>query len=132
MQRSSARIGVVVTWIAAEAYQVFFGAFTSLQLGAPGIGDRASWAPNLLVTEAFTILPIAFLLALWGAPVGRTIALAGAAVMLAVDLVAAVALGRWLSESVMFFLLVAPPALLLAWSANRMRRASVRGDGVTS
>jgi hypothetical protein len=132
MQRSSARIGVVVTWIAAEAYQVFFGAFTSLQLGAPGIGDRASWAPNLLVTEAFTILPIAFLLALWGTPASRRIALAGAAVMLVVDLAAAATLGRWLSESVVFFLLVAPPAVLLARSANRMRQASASNGGATS
>ena len=132
MQRSSTRIGVVLSWIAAEAYQLFFGAFTSLQLGAPGIGDRASWAPNLLVAEAFTILPVGFLLALWGTPAGRTIGLAGAMVMLAVDLAAAATLGRWLSESVMFFLLLAPPAVLLARSTIRMRQASADGGGVMS
>ena len=132
MQRSSTRIGVVLTRIAAEAYQLFFGAFTSLQLGAPGIGDRASWAPNLLVAEAFTILPVGFLLALWGTPAGRTIALAGAMVILAVDLAAAATLGRWLSESVMFFLLLAPPAVLLARSTIRMRQASADGGGVMS
>lgn len=40
---------VVVTFVAAELWQLFFGAFSSLQLGAPGVGDRASWVPNVLL-----------------------------------------------------------------------------------
>jgi hypothetical protein len=124
MDHAKPRLTIVIAWIAAEAYQVFFGAFTSLQLGAPGIGNRASWAPNLLVAEAFTVLPIAFLLCLWGTQLGRTLATVGAAAMIVVALVAAAALGRWPSELVMFFALLLPAPLALAWSTRRMRNGS--------
>jgi hypothetical protein len=124
MDHAKPRLTIVIAWIAAEAYQVFFGAFTSLQLGAPGIGNRASWAPNLLVAEAFTVLPIAFLLCLWGTQLGRTLATVGAAAMIVVALVAAAPLGRWPSELVMFFALLLPAPLALAWSTRRMRNGS--------
>lgn len=77
---------VVVTFVAAELWQSFFGAFSSLQLGAPGVGDRASWVPNVLVAETYTILPIGFILCLWGARWGRLLAAAcaGASHVLAV------------------------------------------------
>jgi len=121
MDRAKPRLTIVLAWIVAEAYQFFFGAFTSLQLGAPGIGQRASWAPNLLVAEAFTVLPVGFLLCLWGTQLGRTLAAVGAAAMIVVALVAAVALGRWPSELVMFFVLLLPAPLALGWSIRRMR-----------
>lgn len=128
MTRSKSRPLVIVFFVAAEVWQVFFGAFTSLQLGAPGIGDRASWAPNILVTEAFTILPLAFFLCLWGAPIGRTIATACAVVMIAVALAATAILGRWPSEFLEFFALVAPPWLALLASIRRMGRATEPKD----
>ena len=124
MDRAKPRLPVVVAWIAAEAYQLFFGAFTSLQLGAPGIGDRASWAPNLLVAEAFTVLPLAFLLCLWGTQVGRMLATVGAVAMLVVALAAAAVLSRWPTELLVFFALVAPPPLILAWCIRRMSNGS--------
>ena len=127
MDRAKPRLTVVVAWIAAEAYQLFFGAFTSLQLGAPGIGNRASWAPNLLVAEAFTVLPLAFLLCLWGTQLGRVLAMVGAAAMIVVALVASATLGRSPSEALMFFALLAPPPLVLAWSSRRMSSSSSPG-----
>jgi hypothetical protein len=124
MQGSNARIRVVVNGIAAEAYQVFFGAMTSLQLGAPGIGDRASWAPNVLVAEAFTVLPLGFLLSLWGAPIGRTIATVCAVAMVVVGLAAAATLARSPAEFLVFFAMLAPPWIALLLSVRRMQRAA--------
>ena len=123
------RAKIVVWWIGAEVWQVFFGAFTSLQLGAPGVGDRASWVPNLFVAEAFTILPLAFLLCLWGAPIARTIATLGATVMIALAVVGATMLARSPAEFVEFFIMVAPPWLALLASIRRVGRAS---DAVAS
>lgn len=117
------RAKIVVWWIAAEVWQVFFGAFTSLQLGAPGVGNRASWVPNLFVAEAFTILPLAFLLCLWGTPIARMIATLGAAVMIALAVVGSTMLARSPAEFVEFFLMVAPPWLVLLASIRRMGRA---------
>ena len=124
MTSSSARPVTIVAFIVAEAWQVFFGAFTSLQLGAPGIGDRASWVPNLFVAEAFTVLPLAFLLCLWGTPIARMIATIGAAVMIAVAVVGSATLARSPAEFVEFFLMVAPPWLALLASVRRTGRAS--------
>ena len=117
------RAKIVVWWIAAEVWQVFFGAFTSLQLGAPGVGNLASWVPNLFVAEAFTILPLAFLLCLWGTPIARMIATLGAAVMIALAVVGSTMLARSPAEFVEFFLMVAPPWLVLLASIRRMGRA---------
>ena len=116
------RPAVVVIFIVAEIYQAFFGALTSLQLGAPGIGDRAAWAPTLLVDEAFTILPAGFVLCLWGVPMARRIASVCALVMLVLLGAAAVTLGRSVSEMIVFFVLLAPPPIALLASA-RLRRA---------
>jgi hypothetical protein len=118
------RAKTVAWWIGAEVWQVFFGAFTSLQLGAPGVGDRASWVPNLFVAEAFTILPVAFLLCLWGAPIGRTIATLGAAVMIALAVVGATVLSRSPADFLQFFVMLAPPWLVLLASIRRSGRAS--------
>jgi hypothetical protein len=128
MNRSRPRGQVAVIWIAAEAYQLFFGAFTSLQLGAPGIGDRASWAPNLLVAEAFSLLPLGFLLCLWGAPRGRALAAVCGVAMLVVALAAAAALSRSPVELLTFFLLLVPPALALAWCVRPTRSGSSGGE----
>ena len=124
MNRSNVRRSAVVMWLAAEVYQVFFGAFTSLQLGAPGVGDRASWVPNVFVAEAFTILPVAFLLCLWGAPIGRTIATLGATVMIGVAAVGSASLSRSPADFLVFFVMVGPPWLALLASIRRMSRAS--------
>jgi hypothetical protein len=118
------RAKIVVWWIAAEVWQVFFGAFTSLQLGAPGVGNRATWVPNLFVAEAFTILPLAFLLCLWGAPIARMIATLGAAVMIALAVLGSTTLSRSPAEFVEFFLMVGPPWLVLLASIRRMGRTS--------
>jgi hypothetical protein len=118
------RAKIVVWWIAAEVWQVFFGAFTSLQLGAPGVGDRASWVPNVFVAEAFTVLPVSFLLCLWGAPIGRTIATLGAAAMIAVAVVGCTTLSRSPGDFLQLFVMVGPPWLALLASIRRMGRAS--------
>src|SRR5439155_15466818 len=102
MTLSMARRRTIVSWIAAEPWQLFFGALTSLQIAAPGIGMRASWAPNVLVTEAFTLLPAGFVMALWGTRVGRAVASLIALVMLAVAAIAAAALGRSATEAIVF------------------------------
>ena len=93
---------------------------TSLQIAAPGIGMRASWAPNVLVAEAFTLLPIGFAMTLWDTPIGRTVASVVALAMLGVAGVGAGVLGRSAAESLVFFALMAPPPILLVLSARRM------------
>lgn len=123
MTRTAARIGVVATWLAAEIWQAFFGALTSLQLGAPGVGDRASWVPNLFVAEAATLLPLGFALAVWAKPRARNVALGIAAVMLALAIVGVATLSRDLGDAVMLFLFVAPPPILLILATRRLRSA---------
>ena len=121
MTRTATRIGVVVTWLAAEVWQVFFGALTSLQLGAPGVGDRASWVPNLFVAEAATLLPLGFALALWARPAARTAAIAVAVVMLGLAVVGVATLSRGPGDAPELLLFVAPPPLLLIAAARRIR-----------
>jgi hypothetical protein len=118
------RAKIMVWWIVAEVWQFFFGAFTSLQLGAPGVGERASWVPNLLVDEAFAILPVVFLLCLWGAPIGRAIAALGAGVLIVVALAGSATLARSPSELLVFFALLAPPWLALLASIRQAGRTS--------
>lgn len=113
---------VVVTFAVAELWQLFFGAFSSLQLGAPGVGDRASWVPNVLVAETYTILPIGFILCLWGARLGRLLAAACAAASLVLAVVAVVTLSVPASSFIFFFALLAPPGLALLLCVLRMRR----------
>ena len=124
MTLSVARRRTILAWLAAETWQVFFGAFTSLQLGAPGVGARASLVPNILVTEAWSLLPVGFALALWGRPAGRVGALAVATVVLAIAAASSAALGRSPTESLTFFLFLAPPPVLLVLSARSSRVAA--------
>jgi hypothetical protein len=120
MTFSMARRRTILAWLAAEPWQVFFGAFTSLQLGAPGVGARATWVPNLLVAEAWSLLPLGFAMAFWGRPAGRVAAIAVAVVMLAIAAVSSAALGRSPTESLTFFLFLAlPPVLLLLAARTR-------------
>ena len=115
------RLGVVVVFLAAEVWQLFFGAFTSLQLGAPGVGDRASWVPNVLVAETYTILPIGFALCVWGKPVGLVAAALCAVASLVLALAAVVALSSPESSAAYFLVLLAPPGIaLLACARRRM------------
>ena len=123
MTRTAARIGVVIMWLAAEVWQVFFGALTSLQLGAPGVGTRASWVPNLFVAEAATLLPLGFALALWARPAARSAAIAVAVVMLALAVVGVAVLSRGPGDAPELLLFVAPPPLLLILAARRLRAA---------
>lgn len=123
MTRTAVRIGVVVTWIAAEVWQAFFGALSSLQIAAPGVGERASWVPNLFVAEAATLVPVGFLLLLWGRPAARSLAMVVAVVMLAIAAYGATILGRASLDGLPFFILLAPPPLLLIFTTRRVRRA---------
>lgn len=113
---------VVVAFVAAELWQLFFGAVSSLQLGAPGVGDRASWVPNVLVAETYTILPIGFILCLWGAWMGRLLAAACAAASLGLAVAAVVTLSGPGSSFIYYFALLAPPGLALLVCVFRTRR----------
>lgn len=115
------RRAVVVTFVGAELWQFFFGAFTSLQLAAPGVGDDASWVPNMLVAETYTILPIGFILCLWGVPLGRLLAAVCAAASLVLAVAAVVTLSTAENSFHGFFLLLAPPGVALLLCAWRMR-----------
>jgi hypothetical protein len=112
---------LIAIWIVAELYQLFYGAFTSVQIAAPGVGIRSSWAPNLLVAETITLLPLGFVLCLWGTRIGRLVAIGCGLAMIAVDVATAAALGRDPGEAVSFFVTMAPPWLAL-FGALRLRR----------
>lgn len=58
------RSAVVVIFVVSELWQFVVGVGSSLQLAAPGVGDRALWVPNALVGVSLTILPIGFALCL--------------------------------------------------------------------
>lgn len=120
------RRAVVIAFISAELWQFFFGAFSSLQLGAPGVGDRASWAPNLLVAETVTLLPVGFILALWGRPLGRLLAVVCAAASLTIAVAGAITLSSPQSSFLYAIPLLALPGLLLLVSALRMRPTQPR------
>jgi hypothetical protein len=113
---------VVVVFIAAEVWQFFFGAFSSLQLGAPGVGDRASWVPNVLVGETYTILPIGFILCLWGSSAGRILAAVCALASLVLGIAAVLTLSTPASTFIPYFLVLAPPGIALLLCAYRIRR----------
>jgi hypothetical protein len=81
---------VVVVFVVAELWQLFFGAGTSLALANPRVGEGAAWVPNLLVGETYTILPLGFILCLWGAPWGRRLAAVCAAASIALAFPASV------------------------------------------
>lgn len=123
MTRSIGLPTLIAIWIVAELYQLFYGAFTSVQIAAPDVGIRSSWAPNLLVAETITLLPLGFVLCLWGNRIGRLVAIGCGLAMVAVDAAAAAALGRDVPEAVSFFATLAPPWLAL-FGALRLRRVS--------
>ena len=121
------RSALFVVFVVAEAWQFVFGAGTSLALGNPAVGEQASWAPNVLVDEAFTVLPIGFLLCLWGAPWGRRLAPVCAAASLVLAFAASVAVSARplaVSEFAIWFALLAVPGLALIVCVLRTRRAS--------
>jgi len=125
MRRST----VAVLWILAEPYQLLFGALTSLQIAAPGVGTRASWAPNLFVAEAFTVLPLGFALLIWGGRLGRMAAVVCALVMACVDYVAALSLSRDVAEGAVFYGLMAFPWAAMLTSAFRLLRRPATSSG---
>jgi hypothetical protein len=112
---------LVGIWLLAEAYQFFFGAITSIQVAAPGVGMRASWAPNWLVAESITLLPLGFVLCLWGNRIGRLVVIACGLAMIGIGVAAAAALSRDPMEALTFFALMAPPWLSLL-GCLRLRR----------
>jgi hypothetical protein len=114
---------LVTIWILAEVYQFFVGAFSSVQIAAPGVGMRSSWAPNVLVAESITLLPLGFALGLWGNRLGRAVAIACGLAMIAIDVATAAALGRDPGEALTFFAAMAPPWLAL-FGVLRLRRPS--------
>jgi len=123
------RSAVAVLWILTEPYQFLVGAMTSLQIAAPGVGTRASWAPNVFVAEAFTVLPLGFALLIWGGRLGRIGAVVCGLVMAGVDSVAAVSLSRGIAEGPVFFGLMALPWAALLTSAVRMGREGAAASG---
>jgi len=109
---------VLATFVAAELWQLFFGAFSSLQLGAPGVGDRASWVPNVLVAETFTLLPLGFIGVMWGRPAGRWLGVACGIASLAIAVAATMALSSPTSSFLYGLPFLAAPGvalLLCAW-----------------
>lgn len=115
------RRAVVASFVVAELWQLFFGGFSSVQLAAPGVGDRASWIPDLLVLETVSLLPLGFIGSFWGARPGRILAAACAAASLAFALVAGITLSSPESSFLYAIPLLAPPGLLLLFSAIRKR-----------
>ena len=132
-RQSRGRSTVVVVFVVAELWQIFFEVVSSLSLGAPGVGDRALWVPNVLVGETYTILPLGFILCLWGAPLGRLLAAVCAAASLILALAATVTLsaeGWGVLEFMSHFALLAAPGLAFMVYVSRMRRASA-GDATS-
>lgn len=112
---------VAAIFILAAVWQLFFGAFSSLQLGAPGVGDRASWVPNVLVLETVTLLPVGFLLCLWGSPAARALAAICALISLVIALIAVVTLSSPASSFIPGAPFLVLPGLALLMCALRMR-----------
>ena len=115
---------VLVAFALTELWQLFAGGFSSLQLGAPGVGDRASWVPAFLVAETYSLLPIGFILCLWGSPIGRILAAACGMASLAMAVVAVVVLSSPASSFAYGLVLLAPPGLALIVCAWRLRPAT--------
>ena len=113
MSRSALRVAGIVAMLVTLAYQMFAGAVTSLAWAAPGVDPGLRWLTDVLIYEAATLLPLGFVLCLWGSPWGLRGAGACAAASLLLGLVAAIAFGA--SDSPFFFLvlLVPPGAILL-------------------
>lgn len=120
------RSAVAVIFVVAELWQFVFGVGSSLQLAAPGVGDRALWVPNALVGVALTILPIGFALCLWGTQVGRRLASLCSLATIVVAAAAAMVLSVPPFDVVglvLAFALFSGPGLALLACAGGMRRA---------
>ena len=121
----------IVTFVLVELWQFVIGAGSSLQLGAPGVGDRASWVPNVLVGETYTLLPVGFVLCLLGRSATRMLGAACGLASLIIGLVAAITLSPAsqvdVSGIAVWFVLFAPPGLALIVGARRYR-GRARGD----
>lgn len=120
------RWNVIVLFVVAEIWQIFFGAGTSLALGNPRVGEGASWVPNVLVYEGFTLLPVGFILCLWGVPLARRLAALCAAVSLGLAAVGSYGVSARpleVSEFLVYFALLAVPGIVLLLCVVRMRRA---------
>ena len=120
------RRAVVVSFVVAELWQLVFGAFSSVQLGAPSVGDRASWIPDLLVLETVSLLPLGFVGSFWGAMPGRILAGVCAAASLVMAVVAGITLSSPESSFLYAIPLLALPGLLLLFSAIRGRPVQPR------
>jgi hypothetical protein len=118
---SMSRRAIVVSFVVAELWQLVFGGFSSVQLGAPGVGDRASWIPDLLVLETVSLLPLGFIGSFWGTAPGRILAGVCAAASLALAVVAGITLSSPESSFLYAIPLLAPPGLLLLLTAIRGR-----------
>jgi hypothetical protein len=112
---------VLVAFALAELWQLFAAGFSSLQMGAPGVGDRASWVPGFLVVQTYSLLPVGFILCLWGSPVGRILAAACGVASLAMAVVAVVLLSSPASSFAYGLVLLAPPGMALIMCAWRHR-----------
>jgi hypothetical protein len=119
------RSGLFIPFVLVEAWQFVAAGYSSLQLEAPGVDlHRAAWVPNVLAGELVTILPIGFVLCLWGARSGRILGALCAGVSGVVALVAAVMLGTDLTGTAVLFALLAVPGLILVVSSFRIRVAA--------
>jgi multisubunit Na+/H+ antiporter MnhF subunit len=120
------RWAVFVTFVAAEFWQLVFGTGTSLALANPRVIRAADWVPNVLVGETYTILPIGFILCLWGALWGRRLAAVGAVASILLAFVASATVSARpldVSEFAVYFALLVAPGLALMVCALRTRPA---------
>ena len=130
MTRSTVRIGLAIAFVVADFYQLFFWAWSSVALAAPGVGD-VSWVPKVLAGEAFTILPIGYILCLWGSAWGLRPAAVCAGTSIVLALAASIALAGGGSSVTplgfpLGFAVLALPGLVLAVGIWLMRRVSPR------
>lgn len=129
------RRAIVVLFVLAELWQLFFGGFSSIQLGAPGVGDRAAWVPSIMMGQAITLLPLGFIGCLWGAPAGRLLGAACGIASLALAVVAVVTLSSAESSFIYGLPFLAVPGVMLlavAWKGTVAPVSTVRGDAGTS
>jgi hypothetical protein len=135
--RMAVRIGLVIAFVLAELFYLFFEfVITVGPAGAPGVGgvgDRAAWVPTVLGDEMFTLLPVGFILCLWGSTWGRRLALVCAAASIALALAASVAMAGGGSVGTPFgtplgFGLLAIPGVTLIVFVRLMQRASARSQ----
>jgi hypothetical protein len=131
--RFGVRVSLVVAFVLTDLFQVVFGALPTLgpgsAPGAGGVGDQAAWVPTVLVDEAFTLLPLGFILCLWGSSWGRRLALVCAAASIALALAASVAMAGGGSVVAPFgtpvgLALLAIPGVTLIVFVRLMQKAS--------